>query len=66
LSRIEKNVDVASFTAEPGKVYYFAADVKVIPTGDNTADITFALSQLDEDKGKYRIKAWKLATWKSK
>jgi len=38
----------------------------VIPTGDNTADITFALSQLDEDKGKYRIKAWKLATWKSK
>ena len=66
LSRIEKNVDVASFTAEPGKVYYFAADVMVIPTGDNTADITFALSQLDEDKGKYRIKAWKLATWKSK
>lgn len=66
LGGIEKNVDVASFTAEPGKVYYFAADVKVIPTGDNTADITFALSQLDEDKGKYRIKAWKLATWKSK
>ncbi len=62
LSRIEKNVDVASFTAEPGKVYYFAADVKVIPTGENTADITFALSQIDEDKGKYRVKAWKLAT----
>ncbi|MGD0681508.1 MAG: hypothetical protein ABR990_05610 [Terracidiphilus sp.] len=66
LKRIEKNVDVASFTAEPGKVYYFAADVKVIPTGENTADITFGISQLDEDKGKYRVKAWKLATWKSK
>jgi hypothetical protein len=66
LRRIEKNVDVASFTAEPGKVYYFAADVKVIPTGENTADITFGLLQLDEDKGKYRVKAWKLATWKSK
>jgi hypothetical protein len=66
MGRVEKNVDVASFTAEPGKIYYFAADVKVIPTGENTADITFALSQIDEDKGKYRVKAWKLATWKSK
>jgi hypothetical protein len=62
---VEKNVDAASFTAEPGKVYYFAADVKVIPTGDNTANIIFTLLQLDEDKGKYRVKAWKLATWKS-
>jgi hypothetical protein len=65
MGRVEKNVDVASFTAEPGKVYYFAADVTVIPTGDNHANITFGLSQLDEDKGKYRVKAWKLATWKS-
>ena len=65
LGRVEKNVDAASFTAEPGKVYYFAADVTVIPTGDNHANITFGLSQLDEDKGKYRVKAWKLATWKS-
>ena len=65
LGRVEKNVDVTSVTAEPGKVYYFAADVTVIPTGDNHANITFGLSQLDEDKGKYRVKAWKLATWKS-
>ena len=65
LGKIEKNVDAASFTAEPGKVYYFAADVTVIPTGDNSANITFGLSQLDEDKGQYRVKAWKLATWKS-
>lgn len=66
LGRVKKNIDVASFTAEPGKVYYFAAIVKVTPTGDNNANIDFSLSQLDEDEGKYRVKAWKLATWKSK
>ncbi len=63
LGRIAKNVDVASLTAEPGKVYYFAADVKVTPTGDNNVNIDFSLSPLDDDKGKYRVKAWKLATW---
>ena len=25
----------------------------------------FGLSQLDEDAGKFRVKAWKLATWKT-
>jgi hypothetical protein len=62
LSMLKKSIDVASFTAEPGKVYYFAANVKVIPTGDNNATYDFALSQLDDDQGKYRVKAWKLAT----
>ena len=64
LPMLKKSIDVASFTAEPGKVYYFAATVKVIPTGDNSANYDFALSQLDDDEGKYRIKAWKLATSK--
>jgi hypothetical protein len=59
---LKKSIDVASFTAEPGKVYYFAAQVTVIPTGGNNANYTFGLSQLDEDEGKYRVKAWKLAT----
>jgi hypothetical protein len=66
LGRIEKNVDVASFTAEPGKVYYFAANVKVIPTGDNNATYDFSLTQLNDDEGKYRVKAWKLAYSKPK
>jgi len=65
----KKSIDVASFTAETGKVYYFAADVKVTPTGgsvhDHSANYDFGLSKLDEDEGKYRIKAWKLATWKT-
>jgi len=62
LPTIKKFVDVASFTAEPGKVYYFAANVKVIPTGDNEATYDFSLSPLDDDAGQYRLKAWKLAT----
>ncbi|MGA2167614.1 MAG: hypothetical protein ABSG62_05340 [Terracidiphilus sp.] len=62
LHMLKKSIDVASFTAEPGKVYYFAAQVTVIPTGGNNANYTFGLSQLDEDEGKYRVKAWKLAT----
>jgi hypothetical protein len=65
LGRVKKNIDVAEFTAEPGKTYYFAANVKVIPTGDNNANIDFSLSPLNDDEGKYRVKAWKLATWKT-
>jgi hypothetical protein len=61
---LKKSIDVASFTAEPGKVYYFAANVKVIPTGNNSATYDFGLSQLDDDEGQYRVKAWKLATSK--
>jgi hypothetical protein len=64
LSMLEKNIDVASFTAEPGKVYYFAANVIVTPTGDKHVNATFDfnLSRLDDDAGRYRVKAWKLAT----
>jgi hypothetical protein len=34
----------------------------VIPTGDNNATYDFSLTQLDDDAGQYRLKAWKLAT----
>jgi len=61
----KKAIDMASFTAEPGKVYYYSADVDVSRGHDGTS-IDFSLSQMDEDEGKYRIKAWKLATWKTK
>lgn len=66
LRMIKKYVDMASFTAEPGKVYYFAANVKVIPTGDNNANFDFSITQLNDDEGQYRVKAWKLATSKPK
>ena len=62
LPMLKKSIDVASFTAEPGKVYYFAANVIVTRTGDNNANYDFNLSQLDDDAGRYRLKAWKVAT----
>jgi len=62
LPMLKKSIDVASFTAEAGKVYYFAAPVTVTPTGNNTANYTFDLSQLNDDEGQYRVKAWKLAS----
>ena len=61
LPMLKKSIDVASFAAEPGKVYYFAAQVTVISTGGNNANYTFTLSPLDEDEGKYRVKAWKVS-----
>jgi hypothetical protein len=66
LKMLKKSIDVASFTAEPGKVYYYAADVTVKAAGNNGVNIDFGLSPLDDDEGKYRVKAWKLATWKTK
>lgn len=62
LPMLKKSIDVTSFTAEPGKVYYFAADVKVIPVGDDSATYDFALAQLSDDEGQYRVKAWELAS----
>jgi hypothetical protein len=64
LGMLKKSIDVASFTAEPDMIYYFAAQVTVIPTGGNNANYTFGLSQLNDDEGKYRVKAWKLSTSK--
>jgi hypothetical protein len=57
-----KNVDLTSFTAEPGKIYYFASNVTV----ESESVVNFGLSQLNEDEAKYRIKASKFSTWKSK
>ena len=62
LGRLKKDVDLTSFTAEPGQVYYFAAAVTV--TSRET--VIFGLSQLNEDEGKYRVKISKLSTSKPK
>jgi hypothetical protein len=62
LERLQKNVDLTSLTAEPGQVYYFAAQV-TLNSRDNP---TFGLSQLNEDEGKYRVKESKLSTSKPK
>lgn len=62
LGRLKKNVHLTSFTAEPGQVYYFSAQVTVA----SRDSIIFGLSQLNEDEGKYRVKLSKLSTSKPK
>ena len=62
LGNTKKDVDVTSFTAEPGHVYYFAAAVTV----NSRTSITFGLSQLNEDEGKYLVKGRDLSISKPK
>jgi hypothetical protein len=78
-SRVKKfRADIAldSFTAELGKVYYYEINLDLLlmdmasgpgrSSGSKGGNPGFVLSQLGEDDGKYRVKAWKLATWKTK
>lgn len=58
-------VDMQTFTAEAGKVYYFEARFGMIGGGNGGGVVTFGLAPLNENDGKYRVKAWKLATWKT-
>jgi hypothetical protein len=58
----KKNVDLTSFTAEPGKVYYFEAHVTV----ESKYEIAFGLTQLNDDEGQYRLKASQLAASRPK
>lgn len=62
LSILKRDVNVTSFTAEAGKTYYFAAQITVV----SKEDISFALVPLNDDEGKYRVKAWKLSAAKPK
>ena len=54
--------DVTPFTAEPGQIYYFSAQVLVV----SREEVTFALLPLNDDQGKFRLKAYKLSTSKPK
>ncbi len=56
-----RGFDLAPVTAEPGKVYYFAAEVT-----KSQYYYHFDLSQLNDDQGKYRVKTRKLSTSKPK
>lgn len=65
-SRMKKTfTQMASITAEAGKVYYFEAAVNVVGNM-NVGIASFDFAQLAEKEGKYRIKAWKFATSKPK
>jgi hypothetical protein len=60
--QFKKDVDLTSFTAEPGKNYYFSANVTVA----SKEEVLFDLSQLNDDKGQYRAELAKLAVSKAK
>jgi hypothetical protein len=62
LRALKKNVDLTSFTAEPGHTYYFLADVNV----ESQYAISFAISQLNDDKGQYLVKNFAQSTSKPK
>ena len=87
-SKGRMTVGIASFTAEPDKVYYYSAQLSVMggsagayipPTagpngtmnagrsvGGSPGVVSINFVPLDDDSGKYRVKAWKLSTWKAK
>jgi hypothetical protein len=58
-------VDMTTLTVEAGKVYYFETAFNVIGGRAGGGLLTFGFAPLDEETGKYRVKAWKLATWKT-
>jgi hypothetical protein len=65
-------IGLAKFTAEAGKVYYFETvvtfpvDSDGSPRHSGTAQLDLELKQVDEDEGKYRVKAFELSKWKAK
>jgi len=65
---LKEMVGLASFTAEAGKVYYFEAKatLQVHRYGNNSSEVDRSLDfvQVNEDEGKYRIKASELSTFK--
>lgn len=62
MESLQKGLDLTSFTAEPAKIYYFEAQVTV----NSRSSVTFTLSQLNEDEGKYLVKGSKLSTSRPK
>jgi hypothetical protein len=61
LGVFKKNIDLTSFTAEAGQVYYFAAALAV-----GREIVTFSLTPLNEDEGKFRLTTSKLSISKPK
>lgn len=59
---LKKNVDLTSFTAEPGHVYYFQVDINV----ESQYSVSFAISQINGDKGRYLVKTSALSASKPK
>jgi hypothetical protein len=67
MGKLKSQVGLASFTAQAGSTYYYESAVKITSYGNNSGDEReLHLAPLSADDGQYRVKAWRLATWKSK
>jgi len=68
-SLVKSSVQMATFTAEAGKTYYWEAAITFnggvgSHNGGSETSVGFTLTQLTDDVGKYRVKAWKFAVFK--
>ena len=59
--RLKQKVGLTSLNAEPGKIYYFAIDVK-IRQYQSGMEQHLNLAALNEDEGKYLVKTFALAS----
>jgi hypothetical protein len=55
-------VGATSLTTEAGKIYYYQATIENLVDGQGFNHYSFAFAKLDEDEGKFRVKALDLAT----
>ncbi len=62
LHRLSKLAAFASFTAEPGKVYYFRERVGYASTGQGTANMKLDLEAVNPDEGQYMVASYKPST----
>ncbi|MGA2217269.1 MAG: hypothetical protein ABSG51_04235 [Terracidiphilus sp.] len=65
IGKLKQKAGMASFTAEAGRVYYYEVKVKEEEFGggkDSSFEYSLVLTPLSDDEGKYRVKAWELAT----
>jgi hypothetical protein len=69
VGNLKKKYGLASFHAEAGKVYYFETVISITQYGKDmnfSSDEELKVVPLSEDDGRYRLKAWELATFKQK
>ena len=63
IGSLNKLVGMASFTVEPGKVYYYEVKPVMRPMGEHEQDeYRLELRSLGEDEGKYGVKVSALST----
>jgi hypothetical protein len=56
IGKLRSKVSLASFSAEPGKVYYYQVKIVSKRVDDPNPDNTFEMSSMSEDEGKYGVK----------